>query len=95
VAGVNSAFDEYGMSLTRDERIAFVGRYPPGDAALRMSTRASIDDDFTFIVRMRVSPSDLNPALSLRRRRRWDVVLGQRRGGKRGYGRGTTRAVVV
>jgi hypothetical protein len=46
VGGVNSTFDEYGMSLTRDELIAFVGRYPPGDAALRMTTRASVDDDF-------------------------------------------------
>jgi hypothetical protein len=50
VAGVNSTFDEYGMSLTRDELIAFVGRYPPGDAALRMTSRASITDDFGPVV---------------------------------------------
>jgi hypothetical protein len=47
VVGINSSFDETGLSMTRDERIAFVGRVNTmGAQTLRMATRATAADDF-------------------------------------------------
>jgi hypothetical protein len=47
VPGINTSFDETGLSLTADERIAFVGRTnTSGPQTLKVATRASIDDDF-------------------------------------------------
>ena len=51
VAAINSAFDEVGLSLTRDERIAFVTRtIQTSSQVIRMATRDSIDDDFSAAI---------------------------------------------
>jgi hypothetical protein len=48
VPGINSSFDETGLSLTSDERIAFVSRTIQSTSqVIRMATRSSIDDDFS------------------------------------------------
>lgn len=48
VTAINTAFDETGLSLTRDELLAFVGRTIQGsDQLLRMATRTSAGGDFS------------------------------------------------
>jgi hypothetical protein len=57
VPGINTSFDETGLSLTRDELVAFVGRTIQGsDQLLRVATRASISGDF--------SPATTDPMLA-------------------------------
>jgi hypothetical protein len=48
VPAINTSFDETGLSLTRDELVAFVGRTIQGsDQLLRVATRGSIGADFS------------------------------------------------
>jgi hypothetical protein len=48
VPAINTSFDETGLSLTRDELLAFVGRTIQGsDQLLRVATRTSLDGDFS------------------------------------------------
>jgi hypothetical protein len=57
VPGINSAFDESGLSLTGDELTAFVTRTIQGSTqVLRMATRASIEDE--------LSAADTDPVLA-------------------------------